>query len=169
VENVGAQVHQAGALRLELGRSPVLFDFDFRKLLGSGVENPSRVRLGLGVVLGSQDAGRGWLLKANTGHSVLPLEVDRFVRAWSYCMGSEYRWNPSSWSFRAGGANCWFQKAKVSFAPQGHLGVAYQISAPFYLTGEIAAGLPKVEYSDYSILGPQVQGQLGVSITLLPD
>lgn len=169
VENVGAQGHQAGALRLELGRSPVFFDFDFTKLLRSGVENPSRVRLGFGVVLGSQDAGRGWLLKANTGHSVLPLKADRFVRAWSHCIGSEYRWNPLSWSFRVGGANCWFQRAKVSFAPQGHLAVAYQISAPFYLTGEISAGLPQGEYSGYSISGPQVQGQLGVSITLLPD
>jgi hypothetical protein len=168
-ENLGAQSHQAGALKLELGQNPVLFEADFMQLLGSKVEDKNRVRIGLGVVLNADDAGRGWLLRANTGHSVLPLEGGSFAKAWSHCIGPEYRWNPSSWAFRAGAGNCWFQKAKISFAPQAHLGIARRISGVFYLTGELNAGLPIGEYSDQSISGPQIQAQLGVLMTLLPD
>gem|GEM_PF-2994527 len=169
IENLGPQSHKAAGLRFELGQKPILFETDFVQLLGSKVEDKNRVRLGLGVVLSSDDAGRGWLFKANTGHVALALKGNSFVKAWSHCLGPEFRWNPDSWAFRAGAGNCWYQKANINFSPYGQLSVAWKLTGWFYLTGEALATLPVGSYSGVDVNGAQIQAQLGVSMTLQPD
>jgi hypothetical protein len=164
LENMTDASRLTGVLDFELGQERLLLYGHYAQVTGSLIEIKTRFRLGLGFALDSELGGRGWILKADTGHLVLVPDN----RVWGHCLGPEYRWNPGTWSLAARLSHCWYQGGEIKFSPQAELRIAKKLSSGLYLLGGAQLLAPQGRWSGTSIDTPSLSTQLGVSFSFVP-